>query len=97
MNLASRHGPSYTATHFVRCFTIIRLGSTAHVRFDSSLQVLLLDEPTAGMDLSSRYQVWNLLKDGKAGRVTLFSTQFMDEADILAGKHCLSHCGRVRA
>ncbi|XP_019349801.1 ABC-type organic anion transporter ABCA8 isoform X1 [Alligator mississippiensis] len=59
-------------------------------------QVLLLDEPTAGMDLSSRYQVWNLLKDGKAGRVTLFSTQFMDEADILADRKAFISHGKLK-
>lgn len=50
-------------------------------------QVLLLDEPTAGLDPCSRHQVWTLLKEYKPGRVTLFSTQFMDEADVLAGEH----------
>ena len=49
-------------------------------------QVLLLDEPTAGMDPCSRHVVWNLLKYRKANRVTVFSTHFMDEADILAGE-----------
>lgn len=48
-------------------------------------QVLLLDEPTAGMDPVSRHQVWSLLKSRKAGRVTVLSTHYMDEADILAG------------
>ncbi|ELW67446.1 ATP-binding cassette sub-family A member 5 [Tupaia chinensis] len=48
-------------------------------------KVLLLDEPTAGMDPCSRHIVWNLLKYRKANRVTVFSTHFMDEADILAG------------
>lgn len=49
-------------------------------------QILLLDEPTAGMDPCSRHIVWNLLKYRKSNRVTVFSTHFMDEADILAGK-----------
>ncbi|NXN03547.1 ABCA5 protein, partial [Sylvia borin] len=48
-------------------------------------KVLLLDEPTAGMDPCSRHIVWNLLRNRKANRVTVFSTHFMDEADILAG------------
>lgn len=56
------------------------------------MQVLLLDEPTAGLDPLSRHQVWSLLKEQRAGRVILFSTQFMDEADILAGEHRLSLC-----
>lgn len=49
-------------------------------------QILLLDEPTAGMDPCSRHIVWNLLKYRKSNRVTVFSTHFMDEADILAGE-----------
>ncbi|KAF3704067.1 ATP-binding cassette sub-family A member 5 [Channa argus] len=48
-------------------------------------KILLLDEPTAGMDPCSRHQVWSLLKCRKAGRVTVLSTHYMDEADILAG------------
>lgn len=51
------------------------------------IQILLLDEPTAGMDPCSRHIVWNLLKYRKANRVTVFSTHFMDEADILAGEN----------
>ncbi|EPY72421.1 hypothetical protein CB1_020217001 [Camelus ferus] len=47
-------------------------------------QVLLLDEPTAGLDPFSRHRVWNFLKEYKTNHVILFSTQFMDEADILA-------------
>uniref|UniRef100_A0A7M4FNR8 ATP-binding cassette sub-family A member 10-like n=1 Tax=Crocodylus porosus TaxID=8502 RepID=A0A7M4FNR8_CROPO len=59
-------------------------------------QVLLLDEPTAGMDPFSMYQVWNLLKDGKAGRVTLFSTRFMHEADILADRKAFISHGKLK-
>ncbi|KAF7238197.1 ATP-binding cassette sub-family A member 10 [Varanus komodoensis] len=55
------------------------------ITFLGDPQVLLLDEPTAGLDPYSRHLVWALLNERKAGRVTLFTTQFMDEADILAG------------
>lgn len=55
-----------------------------------TVQVLLLDEPTAGSDPLSRHRVWNLLKERKSDRVILFSTQFMDEADLLAGKSWFS-------
>uniref|UniRef100_A0A8B9TZL3 ABC transporter domain-containing protein n=1 Tax=Anas zonorhyncha TaxID=75864 RepID=A0A8B9TZL3_9AVES len=49
-------------------------------------QVLLLDEPTAGLDPCSRHHVWSLLKERQPGRVILFTTQSMDEADTHAGE-----------
>ncbi|KAL2764727.1 ATP-binding cassette sub-family A member 6, partial [Daubentonia madagascariensis] len=59
-------------------------------------QVLLLDEPTTGLDPFSRYQVWSLLKERRAGRVILFSTQFVDEADILADRKVIMSNGRLK-
>ncbi|NXF30460.1 ABCAA protein, partial [Nyctibius bracteatus] len=59
-------------------------------------QVLFLDEPTAGLDPLSRHHVWNLLKEHRAGRVILFSTQFMDEADILADRKAFISHGRLK-
>uniref|UniRef100_A0ABK0LU37 ATP-binding cassette, subfamily A (ABC1), member 8a n=1 Tax=Rattus norvegicus TaxID=10116 RepID=A0ABK0LU37_RAT len=59
-------------------------------------QIFLLDEPTAGLDPFSRHRVWNLLKERKADRVVLFSTQFMDEADILADRKVFISQGKLR-
>ncbi|XP_029455149.1 ATP-binding cassette sub-family A member 5 isoform X2 [Rhinatrema bivittatum] len=59
-------------------------------------KVLLLDEPTAGMDPCSRHVVWNLLKNRKADRVTIFSTHFMEEADILADRKVVISQGMVK-
>ncbi|KFO74168.1 ATP-binding cassette sub-family A member 5, partial [Cuculus canorus] len=59
-------------------------------------KVLLLDEPTAGMDPCSRHIVWNLLKNRKANRVTVFSTHFMDEADILADRKAVISQGMLK-
>ncbi|XP_067571497.1 cholesterol transporter ABCA5 isoform X1 [Pseudorca crassidens] len=59
-------------------------------------KVLLLDEPTAGMDPCSRHIVWNLLKYRKANRVTVFSTHFMDEADILADRKAVMSQGMLK-
>ncbi|XP_030062729.1 ATP-binding cassette sub-family A member 9-like [Microcaecilia unicolor] len=59
-------------------------------------QVLLLDEPTSGLDPNSRYFLWTLLKERKAGRATLLSTQFMDEADILADRKAVISHGRLK-
>ena len=38
-----------------------------------------------GLDPFSRHRVWNFLRERKADRVILLSTNLMDEADMLAG------------
>uniref|UniRef100_A0A8C4MSS9 Cholesterol transporter ABCA5 n=1 Tax=Equus asinus TaxID=9793 RepID=A0A8C4MSS9_EQUAS len=59
-------------------------------------KILMLDEPTAGMDPCSRHIVWNLLKYRKSNRVTVFSTHFMDEADILADRKAVISQGMLK-
>ncbi|KAF6298957.1 hypothetical protein mRhiFer1_008980 [Rhinolophus ferrumequinum] len=59
-------------------------------------QIFLLDEPTAGLDPFSRHQVWNFLKERKTDHVILFSTQFMDEADILADRKVFLSKGKLK-
>ncbi|KAJ3078617.1 hypothetical protein HK102_004366, partial [Quaeritorhiza haematococci] len=59
-------------------------------------KILVLDEPTSGMDPLSRRQLWKLLTSTKAGRITLLTTHFMDEADILADRKAILSKGRLR-
>ena len=49
-------------------------------------QFVLLDEPTAGMDLSARRKLWNMLKSYKHNRIIILTTHYMDEADILGDR-----------
>ncbi|XP_075415800.1 ATP-binding cassette sub-family A member 6 [Tenrec ecaudatus] len=58
-------------------------------------KILLLDEPTAGLDPFSRHQVWNYLKERKSDHVILLSTSFTDEADILADRKMIMSNGRL--
>ncbi|XP_065844261.1 cholesterol transporter ABCA5-like isoform X4 [Oscarella lobularis] len=59
-------------------------------------KILFLDEPTSGMDPYSRRQLWSLLKSKKEGRVIFLTTQFMDEADILADRKAVLSRGKLQ-
>uniref|UniRef100_A0A183DVG9 ABC transporter domain-containing protein n=1 Tax=Gongylonema pulchrum TaxID=637853 RepID=A0A183DVG9_9BILA len=48
--------------------------------------VLLLDEPTSGMDLGSRHVIATILEKYKQSKTVLLTTHYMDEADLL-GDH----------
>ncbi len=55
----------------------------------------MLDEPTSGMDLTARRELWNMLKDEKQGRVIVLTTHFMDEADILGDRIAIMANGQL--
>ena len=61
-------------------------------------EFVLLDEPTAGMDVSARRHLWNVLLRKKAeGRCLLLSTHYMDEADILGDRIAVMHQGLLHS
>lgn len=59
-------------------------------------QIIILDEPTAGVDPYSRRHMWSILQNIKHGKVILLTTHFMDEADILADRKAVVSRGRLR-
>lgn len=61
-------------------------------------ELLFLDEPTTGLDLVSRGEVWGLLREfRKEGRTILLTTQNMEEAEALSDEIFLLHRGRILA
>jgi ATP-binding cassette, subfamily A (ABC1), member 3 len=54
-----------------------------------------LDEPTSGMDLAARRQLWNMLREYKAGRIIMLTTHYMDEADVLGDRIGIMNKGRL--
>lgn len=63
-----------------------------------SPRLLLLDEPTTGLDPRSRYQLWEAIRDLVArGTDVLLTTQYLDEADQLASQIAIINHGRLIA
>lgn len=60
--------------------------------------VLLLDEPTTGLDPRSRIDLWSTIEMlVAAGTTVLLTTQYLEEADRLADRICVVDHGRVIA
>ena len=60
--------------------------------------ILLLDEPTAGMDALSRRQTWALLRQLQSrGMTVLLTTHYMEEAQTLCDRVALMDRGRIDA
>lgn len=59
-------------------------------------EILLLDEPTAGMDALSRRQMWNLLRKLNGKKLTiLLTTHYMEEAQNLCSRVALMDHGKL--
>jgi ABC-2 type transport system ATP-binding protein len=77
-------------------------GQAQRVRFALALvgdpDLLVLDEPTAGLDTAARRAFWTAVRGyAAAGRTVLFSTHYLEEADEVADRIVLVAAGRVVA
>ncbi len=60
--------------------------------------IIFLDEPTTGLDPRSRLDLWAMIEGlARAGTTVLLTTQYLDEADRLAGRIAVIDHGRVVA
>ena len=66
------------------------------IAFCGGSQVVILDEPTSGMDPFKRRHTWEVLMKYKRGRTILLTTHFMDEADLLCERIAILAAGRLR-
>lgn len=56
----------------------------------------MLDEPTSGMDTTTRRRFWEIMKQYKENRIIILTTHYMDEADILGDRICIMAEGKVQ-
>ncbi|VVC36008.1 Hypothetical protein CINCED_3A013120 [Cinara cedri] len=59
-------------------------------------EILILDEPTSGMDPESRREMWDLLLSFRGSRTILITTHFMEEADVLGDRIAIMDHGQVK-
>jgi ABC-2 type transport system ATP-binding protein len=77
-------------------------GQTQRVRFALALvsdpRLLVLDEPTVGMDVEARHAFWTTVREfARLGKTVLFATHYLEEADSYADRAVLMAQGRVIA
>jgi ABC-2 type transport system ATP-binding protein len=64
----------------------------------SNPDLLILDEPTAAMDVETRHTFWQSMQEfTDAGRTVVFATHYLDEADAYADRIVMMAAGRVVA
>lgn len=60
--------------------------------------ILILDEPTAGMDVNARRDFWaTMRRDATAGRTVIFATHYLEEAESFAQRIVLMNGGKIIA
>ncbi|GAB3819804.1 ABC transporter ATP-binding protein [Micromonospora zhanjiangensis] len=77
-------------------------GQQQRLRFALALlpdpDLMVLDEPTTGMDVEGRREFWSAIReDARSGRTILFATHYLDEADAYADRIVLVRQGRIVA
>ena len=77
-------------------------GEQQRLRFALALlpdpDLLILDEPTAGMDVTARREFWDTMRaDADSGRTVIFATHYLEEADAFAQRIVMMAAGQVVA
>ena len=60
-------------------------------------QILFLDEPTLGLDVLARRELWNLIEQLKTSTTIVLTTHYLEEASSLCDRICVMKDGQVKA
>lgn len=63
--------------------------------FIGGSKVVILDEPTSGVDPIARRHIWDLITAFKKDRTIIFTTHHLDEAELLSDKVAIVHQGSL--
>lgn len=110
--IASLHGVTHRASQVMEATDIQGLarrkvvkcsgGEQQRLKFALALlpdpDLLILDEPTAGMDVNARREFWKTMRqDAASGRTVIFATHYLEEAENFAQRTVLMNGGRIVA
>ena len=60
--------------------------------------LLILDEPTAGVDVELRHMLWNYLRElNKEGKTILLTSHYLEEVELLCNRVAIIHKGAIAA
>lgn len=60
-------------------------------------KLLFLDEPTLGLDVIARRELWHFIKSLKGKTAIVLTTHYLEEAEALADNIAIMHCGKLKA
>lgn len=60
-------------------------------------QILFLDEPTLGLDVRARRELWKIIAALKGKKTVILTTHYLEEAEALADRICIMQDGGVKA
>ncbi|SFI40027.1 MULTISPECIES: ABC transporter ATP-binding protein [unclassified Bacillus (in: firmicutes)] len=63
----------------------------------SSPEIIFLDEPTLGLDIRARHDLWKTLLELKGKITTILTTHYLEEVEALADRIGIMHDGKLRA
>ena len=63
--------------------------------FAGDSSIVILDEPTAGVDAAARRHIWDFISDCKENKTIIITTHYMDEAESLCDNIAIIHKGKL--
>ncbi|WP_042351093.1 ABC transporter ATP-binding protein [Bacillus massiliigorillae] len=63
----------------------------------SNPSIIFLDEPTLGLDILARRELWNVIENLKGKATIVLTTHYLEEAEALSNRICIMKDGKIKA